>query len=177
MQNPSKSATDPEETKRAGKLIAGGLAAIDFAILIQLLSALPGLSSWSYGLLWLGILLFCVCIPVLTVIFGVYAVMPRQNDDKKINIKMILFIACVASGLGISFSIAAFHMLAGIVFFLAAAVSLCVENDLEKEARKKATAQPGAPVSTAEPTDPAQASEPTKDTEKDPKYDAIRPQE
>lgn len=104
MQNQSGSASDQEDKNRAGKLMAGGLAAIDFAILIQLLSALPGLSSLSYALLWMGLLLLCVCIPVLTVIFGVYAVMPRQNDDQKINIKIILFIACLASVLGISCS-------------------------------------------------------------------------
>jgi hypothetical protein len=177
MQNTSKSAADQEETKRAGKLIAGGLAAIDFAILIQLLSALPGLSSWSYALLWLGLLLLCVCIPVLTVIFGAYAVMPRHNDDDKINIKLILFITCLLSALGISCSIAAFHMLAGISFLLAAAISLCVENDLEKKAKKSATAQPGTPMSTSAPTAPAQASDPTKGDDKDSNEATGRPPE
>lgn len=177
MQNQSGSASDQEDKNRAGKLIAGGLAAIDFAILIQLLSALPGLSSLSYALLWMGLLLLCVCIPILTVIFGVYAVMPRQNDDKKINIKIILFIACLASVLGISCSIAAFHLLAGVMFLLCAVASLCVENWLEHRSKKSDKAQPGAPADAQADTQPIQAGEQPKDVHVDPKERTERPPE
>ncbi|WP_038609731.1 hypothetical protein [Pseudomonas alkylphenolica] len=132
--NQEQSSAEKEEINKAGAVIAGGLAAINFAVLIQLLPELKSLNSWSLFSLWLSLLGLSVSVPVLTFVFGCYSVIPRPGDAKHIPLKRILFWFCIISGISISLAIAAFHPFAGISFFITCCIAVKAESKLEQQA-------------------------------------------
>ncbi|PSS58845.1 hypothetical protein [Pseudomonas sp. BBP2017] len=132
--NQEQHSAEKEEINKAGAAIAGGMAAINFAVLIQLLPELKSLNSWPLFTLWLSLLALSVSVPVLTFVFGCYSVIPRPGDARHIPIKCILYWFCIISGVSISLAIAAFHPLAGISFLITCFIALKAENTLEQKA-------------------------------------------
>ncbi|MFV3406456.1 hypothetical protein ACNFIC_21270 [Pseudomonas sp. NY15463] len=143
-----------DESNRVGAVISGGLAATNLAILIQLLPSLREPDSLSNLSLSFAVILFSVSIPVLTFLFGCYAVMPRPRDILPIPSRILLLGFCFISVIAIALSIAAFHPFAGAVFMIISAAAFYAENQLEtkqlKKSKKELTVKDPAETKTGE---------------------------
>lgn len=125
-----------DENNRTGAVISGGLAATDLAILIQLLPSLREPDSLSHLSLSFAVILFSVSVPVLTFLFGCYAVMPRPGDVLPIPSRILLLGFCFVSVIAIALSIAAFQPFAGAAFMIISAAAFYIENQLETKQLK-----------------------------------------
>lgn len=130
-QKPESSTQTQSDINASGRIISGGMAAIDYAILIQLLPEMKNFSGIEYGFFWVSVLILSICMPVITFVFGCYTVMPRNNDASNLPIKYMLFAGCIFSVVAISMMVGVFHFFAGVTFFLITALVFFLECLLE----------------------------------------------